>query len=1340
MSGPGQEVAVVLEDVAKQAGPALAEDFAGAYKGILHETAEGLEGNAKRVLEHEASAAGNFTSIVEGDGGGALSSAESEAGNLEGSATRAAGQGEGSSALGGGDPAAESTPLQCRPGSKDPVDLVHGEMYLPQRDLILPGSLPLLLERMHASNYRKGRWFGPSWASTLDQRLEIDDDGIHYAGPDCVVLHYPVPSQPGRRVLPSHGSRWPLTWDRSSDTIRIEQPESGRTLHFPPGPTPRTARPLDAISDRNGNRVVFRYDEEGVPTGILHSGGYRLAIESTGTRAGTRIEALRLESAAPGAGTSGLGTSALGTSGLGVLVTRFGYDALGRLVEVVNSSGLPQIFEYDDAERMTAWTDRNGNRYEYHYDESGRVVRAGGTGGFLNVSFDYDTTARTTAQTDSLGHRTVLRWNDAGQVVSVTDALGAQTHTERDRYGRVLARTDALGRTVRYTLSEDGDPVRVEHPGGRVVTVEYDQRRRPVRMTRPDGAVWSYARDERGNITAVTDPSGATTAHTLDDRGHLSSITDALGAASRYQTNAAGLPTLIVDPNGAAVRVEYDAFGNPSTITDPSGQATRLGWTVEGKPAWREAADGTREEWTYDGEGNLVEHKDPAGAVTRYEYGPFDKVTARTDPSGARYTFTYDTELRLTAVTGPTGLVWRYEYDAAGRLVRETDFEGRALRYAFDAAGRLIERTNGAGQTVAFVRDERGQLAERRADGEISRFVHDADGRLLRAEQAGSVIEYEYDALGRITAETVDGRTLTYQYDATGRRVRRVTPTGAVSTWEYDPAGLPRSLAAAGGWLTFQRDAAGREISRYIGSGAALSRSYDAAGRLSGLAVWAYDQPAADRPDPRLVHQRTYSYRDDGYPLVIEDSLRGGRAFELDPLGRVTAVSGASWMERYAYDALGNLVEARDPLASDGDAATAAVVVGDDEFGREYEGTRLRRAGRTRYEHDAQGRIIRVLRRTLSGQTRETTYAWDAHDRLVRVITPDGAIWQYSYDPIGRRTAKRRLDAEGVIVEEIRFAWDGTRLAEQLTTTPDGRVKAVAWDWLPGTSTPVTQIERCWPAAQATPSGEQQTQAAIDTAFFAIVADLVGTPTELVTPEGRIAWHTTSALWGRTVTAPDSETDCPLRFPGQYHDAETGLCYNLFRYYDPEAGGYASCDPWRLAAGPNSRAYVLNPLALADPLGLLTYGMCDLNDPNEEIAQVSMAARMQHGVSPGQNVAVYRIGEPPNHSYLAAANDPGGLHSEEILNNYIDDPANSLSRDDVTAIYSEREPCVQPASAAVQHNCAATLRNYPNAQNDIQFSLSQDYGNMARKNAASIAYAMGTYPGVPSGLPGYTWV
>jgi len=31
---------------------------------------------------------------------------------------------------------------------------------------------------------------------------------------------------------------------------------------------------------------------------------------------------------------------------------------------------------------------------------------------------------------------------------------------------------------------------------------------------------------------------------------------------------------------------------------------------------------------------------------------------------------------------------------------------------------------------------------------------------------------------------------------------------------------------------------------------------------------------------------------------------------------------------------------------------------------------------------------------------------------------------------------------------------------------------------------------------------------------------------------------------------------CPFRWQGQYLDTETGLYYNRFRYYDPEAGQY----------------------------------------------------------------------------------------------------------------------------------------------------------------------------------------
>jgi RHS repeat-associated protein len=60
----------------------------------------------------------------------------------------------------------------------------------------------------------------------------------------------------------------------------------------------------------------------------------------------------------------------------------------------------------------------------------------------------------------------------------------------------------------------------------------------------------------------------------------------------------------------------------------------------------------------------------------------------------------------------------------------------------------------------------------------------------------------------------------------------------------------------------------------------------------------------------------------------------------------------------------------------------------------------------------------------------------------------------------------------------------------------------------------------------------------------------------------------------------------PLRFPGQYFDAETGLFYNMARDYDPGTGRYIQPEPLGIAGDINLYRYARNnPLSFIDPDG-----------------------------------------------------------------------------------------------------------------------------------------------------------
>ncbi|MFF2847502.1 RHS repeat domain-containing protein [Streptomyces sp. NPDC058001] len=430
-----------------------------------------------------------------------------------------------------------------------------------------------------------------------------------------------------------------------------------------------------------------------------------------------------------------------------------------------------------------------------------------------------------------------------------------------------------------------------------------------------------------------------------------------------------------------------------------------------------------------------------------------------------------------------------------------------------------------------------------------------------------------------------------------GRRSNRTTPSGGTSQWTYDAAGSSTQLVTAGHTLRFEHDRAGQETTRHIGSATRLAHTYDDLGRVTTQTLTTHGHPHA---------QRRYTYRPDGHLTEVAD-LRGTRHYGLDPEGRPRTVRSRKGTEHYAYDSDGNQTHASWPAPYAGQDATGP---------RTYEGTRLLQAGNIRYEHDGQGRVVLRQKTRLSRKPDTWRYEWDAEDRLTAVTTPDGSRWTYLYDPLGRRIAKQRHSPDGTqLLEHTDFTWDGTTLCEQTTLSTD-LPHPVTLTWDHQGLRPVAQTERITTA--------DTRQEVVDQRFFAIVTDLIGTPTELVDETGQIAWYSQAPLWGATMWNTTATAYTPLRFPGQYYDPETGLHHNFFRHYDPETARYLTSDPLGLAAGPNPHAYVHNPSTWCDPLGLT---------PCEDAAKQA-AARNESVLGPNiPTRAEASVGSTASHSY-----------------------------------------------------------------------------------------------------------
>ncbi|EEX4505134.1 RHS repeat protein [Escherichia coli] len=804
---------------------------------------------------------------------------------------------------------------------------------------------------------------------------------------------------------------------------------------------------------------------------------------------------------------------------------------------------------------------------------------------------------------------------------TVTDGKGIHRYYY-DPDGNILREEAPDGSTTTYEWDEFHHLLARHSPAGRVEKFEYNAAHGQLsRYTAADGAEWQYRYDERGLLSNITDPAGQTWTQQCDERGLPVSLVSPQGEETRLAYTPQGLLSGIFRQDERRLGIEYDHHNRPETLTDvmgrehhteysghdlpvkmrgPGGQSVRLQWQQHHKLSGIERAGTGAEGFSYDRHGNLLAWTDGNGVVWTMEYGPFDLPVARTDGEGHRWQYRYDKDtLQLTEVINPQGESYRYILDNCGRVTEERDWGGVVWRYRYDADGLCTARVNGLEETILYSRDAAGRLAEIITPEGKTQYAYDKSGRLTGIFSPDGISQRTgYDERGRVNVTTQGRRAIEYHYPDEHTVIRCILPPEderdrhpdeslLKTTYRYNAAGeLAEVILPGDETLTFSRDEAGREVLRHSNRGFACEQGWNAAGQpVSQRAGFFPEEATWGGLVPSLV--REYRYDSAGNVSGVTSREDYGREtrreYRLDRNGQVTAVTASGTGlgygegdESYGYDSCGYLK-----------AQSAGRHRISEETDQYAGGHRLKQAGNTQYDYDAAGRMVSRTKHRDGYRPETERFRWDSLDQLTGYCSAQGEQWEYRYDASGRRTEKR-CDRKKI---RFTYLWDGDSIAE-IREYRDDKLYSVRHLVFNGFELISQQFSRVrQPHPSVAPQWVTRTNHA--------VSDLTGRPLMLFNSEGKTVWRPgQTSLWGLALSLPadtgypdprgelDPEADPGLLYAGQWQDAESGLCYNRFRYYEPETGMYLVSDPLGLLGGEQTYRYVPNPCGWVDPLGL----------------------------------------------------------------------------------------------------------------------------------------------------------
>jgi len=520
-----------------------------------------------------------------------------------------------------------------------------------------------------------------------------------------------------------------------------------------------------------------------------------------------------------------------------------------------------------------------------------------------------------------------------------------------------------------------------------------------------------------------------------------------------------------------------------------------------------------------------------------------------------------------------------------------------------------------------------------------NRYFRDLSGQITRIRRTPTAegvalgiesneIAYRHDAAGRVLSESGINGAVGYEWDALSNLTGLTLPGDQKLAWLHYGSGHVSAIRFGKQLVTeFTRDRLHREVRRTQGAREQI-RQYDSLGRRT----LQRSELSTDvtLPEQALL-ERLYRYTARGELSGVSDTLRGEVDYGYDAEGRLLkhyeARQGHS-RAQFSYDAADNLAANDD-----------AVPVTDN---------RLQHWQALFMKYDHWGNLV-----SRRNGLYEQHYAYDAENRLVsaRGTGPEGRFEaRYHYDALGRRTRKIVTTTHGTT--NTRFLWQGYRLLQEQQES--GLCSTYVYDPNEAWS-PLARVDHLRDQS----SGE----------IYWFNTDLNGAPLEVTDERGAVRWSGQYGSFGEVrhqsegfsrVVNRTAMAHQPLRYAGQYADGETGLHYNLFRYYDPQVGRFIVQDPIGLNGGWNLYQYAPNPLGWIDPTGLSRYPGVDFSGSDalyphgESIVKIKMTGSRYGDFKAANDIAGYAN---------ASGNITGKSHPENYtwhhLNDY--DPVTNTS-------------------------------------------------------------------------------